>query len=322
MLSSLPPKPRGAILGLCCCCFSAWTLWGLFLERVIGFFTGQYSAVHFRLPIRIIVFLLMCNCFLYYSLTKFTLLCSHSTAATDSRPTSAVLEMFPRLVLTTSDLITEQNTVVKQEGENGNLSYWLKKAATTTATIFQLCPWFVVSSLRDLLIMQLCTSTTIYHETCPWYISNHFLPFWVKFVLRDVPSSVCKQTSKNWNGDNHCLLRILHETFVKNFDLSCFVSYFADYLLHCRRPTILTFESVRICKAEKRSVITVCTTMVAFFQGQTVVAFLIDFSLHSSALQIVGLNVFSLPVEEKKIQVPYFPCGFHFLNWVVIMMMF
>ena len=71
MLSSLPPKPRGAILGLCCCCFSAWTLWGLFLERVIGFFTGQYSAVHFRLPIRIIVFLLMCNCFLYYSLTKF-----------------------------------------------------------------------------------------------------------------------------------------------------------------------------------------------------------------------------------------------------------
>ena len=283
MLSSLPPKPRGAILGLCCCCFSAWTLWGLFLERVIGFFTGQYSAVHFRLPIRIIVFILMCNCFLYYSLTKFTLLCSHSTAATDSRPTSAVLEMFPRLVLTTSDLITEQNTVVKQEGENGNLSYWLKKAATTTATIFQLCPWFVVSSLRDLLIMQLCTSTTIYHETCPWYISNHFLPFWVKFVLRDVPSSVCKQTSKNWNGDNHCLLRILHETFVKNFDLSCFVSYFADYLLHCRRPTILTFESVRICKAEKRSVITVCTTMVAFFQGQTVVAFLIDFSLHSSA---------------------------------------
>ena len=250
MLSSLPPKPRGAILGLCCCCFSAWTLWGLFLERVIGFFTGQYSAVHFRLPIRIIVFLLMCNCFLYYSLTKFRLLCSHSTAATDSRPTSAVLEMFPRLVLTTSDLITEQNTVVKQEGENGNLSYWLKKAATTTATIFQLCPWFVVSSLRDLLIMQLCT-TTIYHETCPWYISNHFLPFWVEFVLRDVPSSVCKQTSKNWNVDNHCL-RILHETFVKNFDLSCFVSYFADYLLHCRRPTILTFESVRICKAEKK----------------------------------------------------------------------
>ena len=153
-------------------------------------------------------------------------------------------------------------------------AYWLKKA-----TIFQLCPWFVVSYCTWLAI-----NAIMYFHTTKHVVSLMLcLPFWVEFVWRYVPSSVCKQTSKNWNGDNHCLLRILHETFVKNFDLSCFVSYFADYLLHCRRPTILTFESVRICKAEKRSVITVCTTMVAFFQGQTVVAFLIDFSLHSFA---------------------------------------
>ena len=122
-------------------------------------------------------------------------------------------------------------------------AYWLKKA-----TIFQLCPWFVVSYCTWLAI-----NAIMYFHTTKHVVSLMLcLPFWVEFVWRYVPSSVCKQTSKNWNGDNHCCLRILHETFVKNFDLSGFVSYFADYLLHCRRPTILTFESVRICKAEKK----------------------------------------------------------------------
>ena len=125
-------------------------------------------------------------------------------------------------------------------------AYWLKKA-----TIFQLCPWFVVSYCTWLAI-----NAIMYFHTTKHVVSLMLcLPFWVEFVWRYVPSSVCKQTSKNWNGDNHCCLRILHETFVKNFDLSGFVSYFADFfLLHCR-IAVLTFESVRICKAEKRSVI-------------------------------------------------------------------
>ena len=120
-------------------------------------------------------------------------------------------------------------------------AYWLKKA-----TIFQLCPWFVVSYCTWLAI-----NAIMYFHTTKHVVSLMLcLPFWVEFVWRYVPSSVCKQTSKNWNGDNHCL-RILHETFVKNFDLSGFVSYFADFfLLHCR-IAVLTFESVRICKTEK-----------------------------------------------------------------------
>ena len=182
-------------------------------------------------------------------------------------------------------------------------AYWLKKA-----TIFQLCPWFVVSYCTWLAI-----NAIMYFHTTKHVVSLMLcLPFWVEFVWRYVPSSVCKQTSKNWNGDNHCL-RILHETFVKNFDLSGFVSYFADFfLLHCR-IAVLTFESVRICKAEKRSVF----TWWPFFKAKMLLHFLLIF--HS---KILGLNVCitSLPVEEKQIQVSYFPCGFHFLNWVVIIM--
>ena len=182
-------------------------------------------------------------------------------------------------------------------------AYWLKKA-----TIFQLCPWFVVSYCTWLAI-----NAIMYFHTTKHVVSLMLcLPFWVEFVWRYVPSSVCKQTSKNWNGDNHCL-RILHETFVKNFDLSGFVSYFADFfLLHCR-IAVLTFESVQICKTEKRSVILgglfsrpkCCCISYWFFTPK-----------------YLGLNVCitSLPVEEKQIQVPYFPCGFHFLNWVVIIM--
>ena len=55
-----------------------------------------------------------------------------------------------------------------------------------------------------------------------------------------------------------------------------------------------------------------------FFKAKMLLHFLLIF--HS---KILGLNVCItslLPVEEKQIQVPYFPYGFHFLNWVVIIM--